>query len=340
MNNAKAETTPILSVRNLDMGFPENRPVFNVLHNISLDVFKGETLGLVGESGCGKTTLGRCILRVYKPGTGEVIYRPDGGAPLDIAKLNDRGLKPIRHDIRMIFQDPWSSLNPRMTVFDVIAEPLRNTLVKTPKSEMEDRVVEIMLKVGLRPDLMTRYPYAFSGGQRQRIGIARALVVRPKIVVADEAVSALDVSVRAQILNLLNDLREELDLTFIFISHDLGVVRQICDRVAVMYAGNLVEVAETEELFRFPQHPYSEALMSAVPRPDPNHRRTRDRKILRGEVPDAGQQPPGCAFHPRCLYAEPDCAKTVPEFTKDSSQHQVRCLRQAELSLEGISPHE
>lgn len=340
MSATKTKPTPILSIRNLDMGFPENRPAFNVLHNISLDVLKGETLGLVGESGCGKTTLGRCILRVYKPGAGEVIYRPEGSEPLDIAQLNDRGLKPIRHDIRMIFQDPWSSLNPRMTVFDVIAEPLRNTLVKTPKSEMQDRVADIMLKVGLRPDLMTRYPYAFSGGQRQRIGIARALVVRPKIVVADEAVSALDVSVRAQILNLLNDLREELNLTFVFISHDLGVVRQICDRVAVMYAGNLVEIAETEELFQHPKHPYSEALMSAVPRPDPNHRRTRDRKILRGEVPDAGHQPPGCSFNPRCLYAEPDCAKIVPEFTTDNMQHQVRCLRQAELSLEGIKPHE
>ncbi|AJQ97969.1 ABC transporter ATP-binding protein [Gynuella sunshinyii] len=328
----------LLSVHHLSMDFPQQHSVLNVLNDISFDVYQGETLGLVGESGCGKTTLGRCLMRMYQPTRGSVLYQPDDHSEaVDLCKVNGAALRQTHRQIRMVFQDPWSSLNPRMTVFDIIAEPLKNQRPRMARSEMEDRVASMMLRVGLRPELMSRYPYAFSGGQRQRVGIARALVVEPRLVVADEAVSALDVSIRAQILNLLADLKEELNLTYIFISHDLGVVRHICDRVAVMYAGELVELADTNQLYGSPGHPYTEALISAVPRPDPRLRSAgSQRKILRGEVPDVAHRPTGCVFHPRCLYASEACRTDAPELGADHEQHLARCLRRDELTLTGV----
>jgi peptide/nickel transport system ATP-binding protein len=328
-------TAPLISIRKLDMAFPATAKGLKVLHDINLDVLPGETLGLVGESGCGKTTLGRCLMRVYRPVNGEIHYRTPAGGTVDLAQLSERALTPFRHDLRMVFQDPWSSLNPRMTVFDIVAEPLVNASVKVARSEMEDRVADMLRRVGLRPELMSRYPYAFSGGQRQRIGIARALVVRPRLVIADEAVSALDVSVRAQILNLLNELKQDLDLTFVFISHDLGVVRHICDRVAVMYAGEIMEVAETGQLFEQPRHPYTEALMAAVPLPDP-HRRGERKRLLKGEVPDPARRPEGCVFHPRCGFAVEACQTTPPMLAEDANGS-IRCIRAASLELNGVA---
>lgn len=273
---------PILSIRELDLSFAGSsgrlfgktgKPV-HAINKVSLDVLEGGTLGLVGESGCGKTTLGRCVLRAYQPDSGELRYRTREGAVVDLAKLDEKELKPYRRDIRMVFQDPYGSLNPRLTVRQVIGDPLRAAGVG--KSEIAERVSEMLVRVGLRKDMASRYPHAFSGGERQRIGIARALITRPRLLVADEAVSALDVSVRAQILDLMAALQEELNLTYLFISHDLSVVERICDRVAVMYFGKLVEEGPAEQIFSDPQHGYTKALLSAVPIPDPRLRGTRE----------------------------------------------------------------
>ncbi len=303
---------------------------------VSFDITRGETLGLVGESGCGKTTVARCILRAIEPTSGEVIFHTKDG-PVDLTGLDRKAMREMRRHMQMIFQDPYSSLNSRMTVREIIAEPLVCYRVGS-KSEQEERVVELLRTVGLDPRYMSRYPHAFSGGQRQRIGIARALALNPDLIIADEPVSALDVSIQAQVLNLLQDLQEQFNLTYLFISHDLGVVEHMCDRVAVMYVGKIVEVADTEELFHNPQHPYVEALLSAVPRPDPRYK--LQRMVLEGEVADPSRRPEGCAFHPRCRYPENICRQEEPLLrnisTKGGSSHVVACHFAGQLDLAGL----
>jgi oligopeptide/dipeptide ABC transporter ATP-binding protein len=280
-----------------------------------LTCFPGETLGLVGESGSGKTTAARCLLRALDPTAGDVFFRTPGGATVNLATLPERALKPLRPHLQMIFQDPYSSLNPRMTVGEIVAEPLLIHRMGT-RREQEDRVVDILRKVGLKAEHRTRYPHAFSGGQRQRIGIARALIMRPSFVVADEAVSALDVSVQAQVLNLLKDLQEEFKLTYLFVAHNLDVVRHFCDRVAVLYAGRVVELAPAAELFAHPKHPYTRALLSAVPWPDPDVRMRFD---VPGEVADPSRLPAGCAFHPRCPACFGPCKTQRPALKRPAS---------------------
>lgn len=336
----------LLEVKRLKMHFPIKqgflgRTVGHVkaVDGMDLEIRRGETLGLVGESGCGKTTLGRCILRAYEPTEGEILYHNKDGSTEDLAKLSSGALKPYRREIRMVFQDPNSSLNPRMTLLQIVGEPLKVNKVASGK-ELEDRVAELLRRVGLRPEYMSRYPHAFSGGERQRVSIARALALDPRFVVADEAVSALDVSVRAQILNLLQDLQEEFDLTYLFISHDLSVVEHLCDRVAVMYVGKVVEVADTGEIFDNPKHPYTEALLSAVPNPDPRLRDRRQRIVLEGDVPDPANPPSGCLFHTRCPYAEERCKDEEPILREVRPGHHASCHFAEDLDLRGVDDRE
>lgn len=300
-----------------------------------LDFFvnKGETLGLVGESGCGKTTAGRTIVRLMAPTAGEIRFNDPKQGWLNLEKLDRKEMKAVRQNLQIIFQDPFSSLDPRMSVERIIGEPL--TLNKLASGqELKDRIAELLRVVGMRPEYMSRYPHAFSGGQRQRIGIARALATNPRLVVCDEPVSALDVSIQAQVLNLLEDLQQEFNLTYIFIAHDLSVVEHISNRVAVMYVGRLVELAQTRDLYFTPQHPYTEALMAAIPKPDPGK---RDRPIkLPGEVASPINPPSGCYFHPRCRYAKDVCANETPPLKKISSDHWSVCHFAGELSLRGI----
>lgn len=331
---------PLLNVKNLKMHFPIVRGflrkvIGNVraVDDVNLVVYPGETLGLVGESGCGKTTVGRCIMRVYDPTGGEVMYKNRAGKVVNLAKIPSSELKPYRRELRMIFQDPYASLNPRMTVMDIVGEPLTVHGIARGK-ELEDRVADLLKCVGLRPEYMRRYPHAFSGGQRQRIGVARALALDPQLVICDEAVSALDVSVQAQVLNLLQTLQRDFNLTYIFISHDLSVVEYIADRVAVMYVGKLVEVTETRELFASPLHPYTEALLSAVPRPDP--RRRSERVVLEGDVADPAHPPTGCYFHPRCRYAKDNCKVDAPALREITPGHYAACHYAEQLKLRGI----
>jgi peptide/nickel transport system ATP-binding protein len=300
---------------------------------VSLTVQEGETLSLVGESGCGKTTAGRCIVRAYKPSGGQMLFRSRSGAMVDLAALEGKAVKPFRKEIQMVFQDPMSSLNPRMNVLQIVGEPLLVNKLAQGKA-LEERVAELLRLVGLSPEYMRRYPHAFSGGQRQRIGIARALSVSPRLVVADEAVSALDVSVQAQILNLMQDLQEQLGLTYLFVAHNLSVVRYISDRVAVMYVGKLVELADTNTLFREPLHPYTEALLANVPKPDPRLRSKR--MVLQGEVADPANPPSGCYFHPRCPYAKERCKVETPALREIRPGHTAACHFAGELNLQGV----
>ncbi len=300
---------------------------------VSFFIREGETLGLVGESGCGKTTTGRCILRAIEPTSGQIYFKDKNLGKVEVVGLEKAELKQLRQNMQMIFQDPYSSLNPRMTLLQIVGEPLLVNGVAKGK-EIEDRVAELLRVVGLRPEYMVRYPHAFSGGQRQRIGVARALALNPQLIVCDEPVSALDVSIQAQILNMLQDLQEQFGLTYLFVAHDLSVVEHISDRVAVMYVGKLVESAKTEELFMNPMHPYTEALLSAVPKPDPRYKSKRI--VLEGDVADPANPPPGCYFHPRCRYAIDRCRQELPLLRELRPDHFVACHRAEELSLAGV----
>ncbi|GGF45445.1 ABC transporter ATP-binding protein [Youhaiella tibetensis] len=342
--SAGAATLPddvLISVRNLKKYFPIQagwlrRKVGDVkaIDDVSLDIRKGETMGLVGESGSGKSTVARLMLRAYSLTGGSILFRQSDGSVIDVSNLTDRQMRSLRREMQMIFQDPYSSLNPRMNLLELVGEPLVIHGVGT-QAEIRDRVAELLEVVGLRPEFLNRYPHAFSGGQRQRIGIARALALNPSFIAADEAVSALDVSVAAQNINLLQDLQEKFGLTYLFITHDLGMVEHIADRVGVMYLGRLLEVAPTEQLFSKPLHPYTEALMAAVPQPDPRGNRTRKRVPLKGEIANAANPPAGCAFHPRCPYAQPRCSAEVPALRAVEGGRQVRCHFAEELSLAG-----
>jgi len=330
----------LLRVRDLKKYFPITRGFFNsvvgqvkAVDGVSFDLLEGECLGLVGESGSGKTTVGRTILRALAPTAGEVWFRSNG-EEIDMVQAPYEVLKSLRRDMQMIFQDPYASLNPRMTVLDLVGEPLLVNGV-TDRHEREERVQDLLVQVGLKPHFLRRYPHAFSGGQRQRIGIARALALHPKLVVADEPVSALDVSVQAQVLNLLQALQENLGLTYLFIAHDLSVVRHISDRVAVMYVGKIVELATVDQLFQAPAHPYSEALLSSVPTPNPKQKKKRT--LLSGEIADPGNAPSGCAFHPRCPYAEDRCKNEVPALREIAPGQAVRCHLSEMLQLEGMA---
>jgi oligopeptide/dipeptide ABC transporter ATP-binding protein len=331
----------ILEVRDLKQHFPIRSGFFQrvtgaikAVDGVSFAVRTNEVLGLVGESGCGKTTVGRTVLRLYAPTGGEVWYRTAAGERIDVARLSSKEIKPLRREMRMIFQDPFSSLNPRRTVKELIGEPLVIHGIAKGKA-MEQRVADLMLEVGLDPNYMERYPHEFSGGQRQRIGIARTLSLSPRLIIADEPVSALDVSVQAQVLNLLQGLKDQLGLTLIFIAHDLSVVEHISDRIAVMYVGKIVEMTEAETLLRHPLHPYTEALVSAVPPADPDIK--TQRIILEGDVPSPANPPPGCVFHPRCRYANQDsCRSVVPQLEEIEPGHFVACHRAREIDLAGI----
>ena len=320
----------LLEVKNLKMHFPVTAGIvfqravaqIKAVDDVSFFVRRGETLGLVGESGCGKTTTGRCILQLYRPTDGRVIF--DGQ---DLTGLSTRQMRTMRRRMQVIFQDPYSSLNPRMTAGNIIGEPLIVHGLVSSKEEYKDRVAELLQNVGLNPYMADRFPHEFSGGQRQRIGVARALSVGPSFIVCDEPVSALDVSIQAQIVNLLEDLQERFDLTYLFIAHDLSVVRHISDRVAVMYLGHIVEIADRNEIYQSPLHPYTRALLSAVPIPDPVIDAQRERILLSGEVPSPLNPPSGCVFHPRCPIAIDRCSEVIPELREVASNHWAACIQ-------------
>lgn len=330
----------LLEVNDLKQWFPIRqgflqRSVGHVkaVDGVSFLIRRNEALGLVGESGSGKTTVGRTVLRLYDPTAGEIWYTTADGQRIDIANIGQTEMKPLRREMRMIFQDPFSSLNPRLTVKDLIGEPLI-IHKEAAGRKLEDRVVNLMESVGLDPNYMRRYPHEFSGGQRQRIGLARTLALSPRLIIADEPVSALDVSIQAQVLNLLQQLKDELGLTYLFIAHDLSVVEHMCDRIAVMYVGRLVEIAESETLLRQPLHPYSEALVSAIPSADPDIK--LERIILEGDIPSPANPPSGCVFHPRCGYVQELCKQEEPLLEEISPGHFVSCHFARELDLHGI----
>jgi len=328
-DNIKTEQ-PLIQVKNLkqyfdiNMGWFKNKPL-KAVDDVSFNINKGETLGLVGESGCGKTTVGRTILHLYKPTSGEVIYN---GNPIK----TKADIKKFREKATMVFQDPYSSLNPRMTVSDIIGEPLDVHKMYENKKEREEKILELMDHVGLNSEHAARYAHEFSGGQRQRIGIARSLAVNPDFIVCDEPVSALDVSIQAQVINMFDELQEKLGLTYLFIAHDLLVVRHISDRIAVMYIGKMVELADSETIYTKPLHPYSQSLLSAVPVPDPKIARANKRIVLKGDIPSPLNAPSGCPFRTRCQYAKPICAEQVPEFQEVEKGHFVACHRVKEIN--------
>jgi len=314
----------LLEVRNLKKYYPIRGGFFRrkigdvkAVDDVTLTLKEGETIGLVGESGCGKSTTGRTILRLTDPTDGEIIFQGK-----DITKIKGEELRKIRQDMQMVFQDPYASLNPKMMVGDIISEPIRNFNHQS-KKELKDTVIELLEKVGLTSDSYYKYPHEFSGGQRQRIGIARALALKPKLIIGDEPVSALDVSVQSQVLNLMQDLQEEFKLTYLFIAHDLSVVEHMSDRIGVMYLGRLVEWADKEQLYKEPLHPYTQALLSAIPVPDP--RKRKERIILSGDVPSPANPPQGCAFHPRCQHVKPECSEIRPTMREVKPGHQVAC---------------
>ncbi len=319
----------LVRVQELKKYYPVTQGVFQrqvgaikAVDGVSFDIYRGETLGLVGESGCGKSTTGRAILQLYKPTSGSIFF--DGE---DLTRLNSNQMRQMRCHMQMIFQDPYSSLNPRMTIGNIIAEPLLVNRIGDPASRT-DRVQELMNLVGLNPYHITRYPHEFSGGQLQRVGIARALATNPSFIVADEPISALDVSIQAQVINLLEDLKEKLRLTYLFIAHDLSMVRHISDRVAVMYLGRIIEISDRSEIYDNSLHPYTQALFSAVPIPDPDKEAQRERLILKGDIPDPANPPSGCRFHPRCPFATEQCVVEIPELRNLGSQsepHWVAC---------------
>ena len=329
-----AAETPLVEVRHLKKYFPIKKGVLqrevarvHAVDDVSFSVQKGETLGLVGESGCGKSTLGRTIVRLLEPTDGQIVFEGK-----DTTHMTARRLRPLRREMQMIFQDPYASLNPRKRVGSIIGDPMKIHRLGT-KQERKRRVQELLETVGLSPEHYNRFPHEFSGGQRQRIGVARALALRPKLIIADEPVSALDVSIQSQILNLLEDLQEEFDLTYIFIAHDLGVVRHVSDRIAVMYLGKLVEVSPAEELYQRPIMPYTEALLSAVPVPDPDLAERRERIVLTGDVPSPINPPSGCRFHPRCRYMTDVCKEVEPPLT-DFEGHLSACHHPLNVSIE------
>ena len=324
----------ILDVQHISMRFHSKGLCVRAVTDVSFPVMEGETIGIVGESGCGKTTLGRCIVRAYEPSEGKVLYTAEDGETFDFLQIDKQTMRCYRKEIQMIFQDPYSSLDPRMTVLDIIKEPILANYPKMPKAEVERRVMDIAAKVGLNTSYLKRYPHAFSGGQRQRIGIARALVLNPRIIVCDEAVSALDVSIQAQVINLLHDLQQEFGLTYLFISHDLSVVEYISDKVGVMYLGKMVEFAPTKAQFSHPLHPYPESLLSAVPIADPTV--LSERIPLEGEIPNPANPPSGCYFHTRCRYCIHDCEETSPDYVELEPGHYVACHRAKELQLRGF----
>ena len=322
------EAETILTVENLVMHFPIYRGVIqrqvgavHAVDGVSFKVKKGETLGLVGESGCGKSTTGRTILQLYKPTSGRVLFNNT-----DLTKLHPEAMRQMRRELQMIFQDPYASLNPRMTVHDIIAEPITAFGAARGK-QLDDRVAELLKLVRLNPDYSLRYPHEFSGGQRQRIGIARALAMNPSFIVADEPISALDVSIQAQVVNLLEDLQREFGLTYLFIAHDLSMVRHISDRVAVMYLGIIVELTDRNELYRNPLHPYTQALLSAIPVADPAFYETQHRKVMQGDVPSPANPPSGCRFRTRCPIADAHCAEETPEFKEHAPGHFAACFK-------------
>ncbi len=320
----------LVSVRDLEMYFPVRSGVIfqkkvadiKAVDGVSFDIRRGETLGLVGESGCGKTTTGRCILQLYKPTRGGVLFEGQ-----DLTRLKGGQLRRFRRRMQMIFQDPYSSLDPRQNAGSIIGEPLIVHKMTNSRSEYREQVAELLSVVGLNPSMSNRFPHEFSGGQRQRIGVARALAVRPSLIVCDEPVSALDVSIQAQVINLLEDLQEQFNLTYLFIAHDLSVVRHISDRIAVMYLGKIMEVADRTELYENPLHPYTKALLSAVPIPDPVIEAQRERIILTGDVPSPLRPPPGCVFHTRCPISIDECSQVVPELRNVGNEHLVACIR-------------
>lgn len=321
MSAPQVEKDKLVKVRNLVKHFPveDSDDVVRAVDGVSFEILAGETLGLVGESGCGKSTVGRCLLRLYEPTSGSVAFEGE-----EIIGLPHKEMQKLRREMQIIFQDPYASLNPRLTILSTVAEPLKIHGIGN-KAEQKDRVADLLEKVGLDPNYMTRYPHEFSGGQRQRIGIARALALNPKLIIADEPVSALDVSVQAQVVNLLQDLQAEFGLTYLFISHGLAVVEHISNRVAVMYLGKIVEIAEAKELYELPLHPYTKALLSAIPIPDPKQK--RERIVLKGDVPTPINPPSGCRFRTRCPIAIPECAEKVPELREIGKGHSVACIR-------------